>query len=819
MTNAAASDSGVDLTTWRELLSDWGRTGCLRRRSGSDIHADHLASLRLELAADAAERFVPPSGPLGDFEIVREIGRGGMGIVYEAHQLSVDRRVALKLLPASEWLDPQRIERFAAEARAAAALHHTNIVPVFSQGHEQGVHYLAMQFIDGISLDQLDEPSPQSTFRPGPASEKMVADIGRQAAEALEYAHRQGVIHRDVKPANLLLDRYGTVWLSDFGLARGREDEGLTATGAILGTHRYMAPECFRGEADARSDVYSLGATLFELVAHEPAFETDDSPWDRQSRSLRSLVPGISRDLQTIVARAMDPEPDCRYQSADDLARDLSSFLAGEPIQARRIGLCGRTARWCYRNPALAGMTSLAALLLVALTLGSIASAEHFRRQAVRARELVQSREVAQWARQIGLDREQTVRAEAKLLRRQSERDTRRAEALTRFLISEVIRDLRPDRRLGRPLSPRSILDHVATRVESTFADQPATAASIQLSLGESYDALGLHLQAIEQLRRAVKNRQQALGEHHSKTHAATSLLATAMTHRGLYTQALELHRQAYNGLRDDCGADERLVLMARHNLGLCLLKQCRFDESLEHTHGVLADRIRIDGTEHVCTLKAMNNLALCLKGLGRLEEALPLSQDTLAVRRRILGEAHPDTLSAMHNHAQMLGLLKRHAESQALYLQTLAIKRKTLGPEHPRTLNTRHNLAITHARLGQHEQAEQINRDVLKIRRRVLGARHPSTLRTQSNLGRTLLRQRRLNEAETELRSAWTAQVSQRGESHSDTLSTKRALARCRALVARQPGTTFVGTRDQTVRSRKVREKSKTAQENASHP
>ena len=235
MTDTAPNNSGVDLTTWRELLSDWGRTGCLRRQSVVDAQGDRLATLRAELAADAAERFVPPTGPLGDFEIVREIGRGGMGIVYEAHQRSVDRRVALKLLPASEWLDPQRIERFGAEARAAAALHHTNIVPVFSQGHEQGVHFLAMQFIDGISLDQLDDRATRYTLGSHSTVEQAIADIGRQAADALDYAHRQGVIHRDVKPANLLLDRHGTIWLSDFGLARSREAEDLTATGAILG--------------------------------------------------------------------------------------------------------------------------------------------------------------------------------------------------------------------------------------------------------------------------------------------------------------------------------------------------------------------------------------------------------------------------------------------------------------------------------------------------------------------------------------------------------------------------------------------------------
>jgi len=796
MTNVTRNDSGVDLTTWRELLSDWGRSGCSRPELDTDSRAEQLASLRAELAADAAESFVPPTGPLGDFQIIREIGRGGMGIVYEAHQLSVDRRVALKLLPANDWLDPQRIDRFGAEARAAAALHHTNIVPVFSQGHEQGVHYLAMQFIDGISLDQLEEQAHQTTSRPNIDTEQAVADIGRQAAEALEYAHRQEVIHRDVKPGNLLLDRHGTVWLSDFGLARSPEAGDLTATGAILGTHRYMAPECFRGDADARSDIYSLGATLFELLAHQPAYDSDDNPWERQNQSLQTLIPGISRDLQTIIERALDPDPDRRYQSADALSKDLARFLAGEPIHARRIGWYERTARWCQRNPALAGMTSLAALLLVALTIGSIATADHFRRQAQHARSLVQSREMAQRARQIGLGREQTVRAEAESLKQQSERDARRAEALTRFLVSEVIRDLRPDRRLGRPISPRSILDHAATRVETTFVDQPATAASIQLSLGESYDALGLHSQAVEQLKRAVKNRRDQLGEHHCDTLAATSQLATALTHCGSFTQALELHQQAYDGLKDDCRSGDQAVLMARHNLGMCLLEMCRFEEALVHYQRVLTDRTRIDGPDHPRTLRTMNNLVLCLKRLGRLEEALPLSQRTLAVRKRTLGETHPDTLSAMHNHAQMLGLMKRQAEAQVLYEQTLAIKRRMLGPEHPRTLNTLHNLGSTHFRQGRFEEAERINRNVLEIRRRVLGVRHPSTLRTQANLGRTLMKQQRLAEAEIQLQETWKLQASQRGESHSDTLSTQRALTRCRVLVNRQPKTMFVGAR-----------------------
>src|SRR5205807_464467 len=247
------------------------------------------------------------------FRLLREVGRGGMGVVYEAEQISLRRRVALKVLPFAATLDPKRLQRFRNEARAAACLHHPNIVPVHGVGCVRGVHYYAMQFIEGQSLARVIEelrehwgsaklahPAPdrhstaskpwsiraqasRSTAPLGafssrhsirePAHFSAVAQIGIQAAEALEHAHQLGIVHRDIKPANLLLDGRGDLWITDFGLARLQDDHGLTMTGDVLGTLRYMSPEQAAGskDLDHRTDVYSLGATLYELLALRPA--------------------------------------------------------------------------------------------------------------------------------------------------------------------------------------------------------------------------------------------------------------------------------------------------------------------------------------------------------------------------------------------------------------------------------------------------------------------------------------------------------------------------------------------------------------------
>lgn len=380
---------------------------------------------------------------LGDFRILREIGRGGMGIVYEAEQESLGRRVAVKVLPRQSLLHPRQLERFRREARTAAKLHHTNIVPVFGVGHQDGYHYYVMQYIHGVGLDRVleslegpssgdpagaarklvDRTTPLPAGSPGvdpaasgtsldsptlpeagrgseveaPGSEsdtppvdspptpqacpvrpergywQGIATIGLQAAEALAYAHAQGTLHRDIKPANLLLDRHGVVWVTDFGLAKAVEQDPLSETGDVVGTLRYMAPERFSGKVDARSDIYGLGLTLYELLVLRPAYEGTDR--SRLLRSItqvepvepRKLEPRVPRDLETIILKAVARDPSHRYASAADLAVDLQRFLEDRPILARRTSAAQRVWRWARRNPATASLATTALSLLVLL--------------------------------------------------------------------------------------------------------------------------------------------------------------------------------------------------------------------------------------------------------------------------------------------------------------------------------------------------------------------------------------------------------------------------------------------------------------------
>lgn len=461
-----------------------------------------LEGWKLERAAGPLRSGSPLTGQryLGDFRIIREIGRGGMGIVYEAEQESLGRHVAVKVLPRGPLLNEKQLRRFEREARTAARLHHTNIVPVFGVGAQDGLHYYVMQYIRGAGLNHVlqelqqlvpdqsaaaagdqhgssalfsaraaaqalrrddfaraehstavepvsSEPPrtpapeagseqdmktavhvpglcPPTTVMPvgapvtaatgaAPASlaglgdlyARSIARLGLQVAEALHYAHSQGILHRDIKPANLLLDRNGTVWVTDFGLARALEQSGVTDTGDLVGTLLYMAPEQFEGHCDTRSDIYSLGVTLWELLTLQPIFPSSNRHQliqhitQGEPRRPRQLNPHIPRDLETIVLKATARDPARRYASAGELHADLQNFLEDRPIRARRITAAERLWRWCRRNKALASVSgvALALLLLAAVTasFGYVSTRDALQREGVQRQRAEKTSELA----------------------------------------------------------------------------------------------------------------------------------------------------------------------------------------------------------------------------------------------------------------------------------------------------------------------------------------------------------------------------------------------------------------------------------------
>jgi tetratricopeptide (TPR) repeat protein/serine/threonine protein kinase len=335
--------------------------------------------------------------PLGDFLLVRELGRGGMGVVYEAVQRSLNRRVALKVLPLAAALDARQLQRFKNEALAAASLHHEHIVPVYGVGCERGVHYYAMQLIEGHSLaavlHALRNPtqpdasvstaastaqaalSTQRSSSRTAAFYRAAARLGVEAAEALDHAHQLGVVHRDIKPANLLLDTAGKLWVTDFGLARLGSDAGLTLTGDLLGTLRYMSPEqalAKRVVIDHRTDVYSLGATLYEVLTLRPAVAGSDRQELLRQIAFeeptppRRLEKTIPAELETVVLKALEKNPADRYATAKELADDLRRFLADEPVRARRPSLVQQARKWGRRHRAAVWSAALITLILTA---------------------------------------------------------------------------------------------------------------------------------------------------------------------------------------------------------------------------------------------------------------------------------------------------------------------------------------------------------------------------------------------------------------------------------------------------------------------
>jgi WD40 repeat protein/serine/threonine protein kinase len=501
------------------------------------------ALVEIEQAEDEAHGDAAPPPPpraaaprlsqIGDYRILREIGRGGMGVVYEADQISLGRRVALKVLPSHVVGDRKALDRFRREAKAAARLHHTNIVPVFEVGRDGELAFYAMQLIQGQGLDQVideltrlrapqrkpdadgsaESESPETVANPalaplaaaaGPRKHdisrvaeslltgrllsdgtempaaagaatiapvrteeitrdptsghalaftlgdhapvrapsdlsgsavlpggtpvsgvdssarvqpffRSVAQIGRQAAQGLAHAHARGIVHRDIKPSNLLLDTDGVVWITDFGLAKA-DDDNLTATGDIFGTLRYMAPERFRGEGDARADIYALGLTLYELLTLRPAYDASDRLKliehikNEEPARPRSIDRRIPRDLETIVLKAIDKDPTRRYPGAQALAEDLRRFLADEPIQARQIGLAERYWRWARHHPGIAVLGGVLTAVLVLVTVGSLLVARNFAelaesRQRAAEAERAARKEASRQARAEGLAR------------------------------------------------------------------------------------------------------------------------------------------------------------------------------------------------------------------------------------------------------------------------------------------------------------------------------------------------------------------------------------------------------------------------------
>jgi tetratricopeptide (TPR) repeat protein len=618
-----------------------------------------------------------------------------MGIVYEAVQLTLHRRVALKVLLVPASLDPKRLQRFQQEARAAASLHHTNIVPVFGIGCEADLHFYAMQYIQGQSLDAViralrtaSAPGPSDPDRPSeapppshtPAAETLqpaqetlalrsgdrraycraVARLGVQAAGALDYAHDQGVIHRDIKPGNLLLDGRGTLWITDFGTAHFPGGAGLTETGDLLGTLRYMSPEQARGKRgvlDERTDLYSLGVTLYELATLKPAFPAQDrQELLEQITSCepvppRRLNPAMPRELETILLKAIARAPEERYQTGREMADDLRRFLEDKPIRARRPGLVERLVKWSRRHRGVVRALGAGLVLAVVALAGSTA-----------------------WVWQANRRAEAAYRAEAESRRRAREAADEMWAFADSFLagqphleerhlafLSRTLQFYQEEAAAGRVTDPRG-------RSQQALAHKRV--ADIQLLLGRDREAEQGYARAVEQFRALTSDFPDDTDSRLelARCHAA---LATILGQTGSAARAEEAHRRALflaEELVSRSPSDPRyLVALAvfRGNLATFLTALSRHEEAeaLFQQASPVAERLvkefprepiyrnRLAGVYH-----RWGELAVERGDLVRGEERLRRAR---ALLERLAAD-HPEEVSY---RAGLAGLSRRLAE------------------------------------------------------------------------------------------------------------------------------------------------------------
>ena len=724
----------------------------------------------------AAPPVALPDGPrlLGDYRILREIGRGGMGIVYEAEQQSLHRRVALKVMAGLRRWDSLSRERFEREARSAARLHHTNIVPVFEVGEQDDVCFYAMQFIAGIGLDgllaRLSDPAgaggddlPAELRSPAhPEHFRALARIGVQVANGLAHAHARGVIHRDIKPANLLLDVAGVVWITDFGLAK-HADDNLTQPGDFFGTLRYMAPECFRGGGDALSDLYALGVTLYELVARRPAFPAVPDP-DQIERLATDPIPPsrieprVPRDLETIILKAMDKDSARRYESADAMADELRRFLADEPIRARPIGVVGRIVRWARRRPVPASLMAAVFLLTVTLIVGAVAAAVTFRRQATTERELLGEALLAKREAEASLHH---ANGQTEL----AVQATNDAQELSTFLLG-ILDETDPLALSGRifggkggsdgHLNPAQVLDRALTKIDASAGMNPKMRAALLDKIGSIYTSLGHSERAGRLLEQALAIRQAEYG--------ADSLEAATTWHNlgMLYQSQLSVERadaafsRALHIRETKLCSDHPLVTVTLVYLGCVKAFDDQRAEAVSLLQRALANHRKRGDTESREYGIALAIFVSLLLDQNEIGEAAKLMPKAMSLLEKHEGNNGLVKAGQLFLEARMVSFIGLHAATTKKYQEAIRLAETSLGDGHFLTLCVRGALANHyHEKVRDLGAAEAECRTILRSSEKSLGARSSPVSCTKMYLARVLRDQKRFPEAETLLREA----------------------------------------------------------------
>lgn len=661
---------------------------------------------------------------IGRYRPLRRIGTGGMGVVYLAMQEHPRRDVAVKMIRAVH-LNRNLLQRFKLEAQVLGRLQHPNIAQILEAGmceDESGDRpYFAMEYIDGVPLTDYLATKKLTVL----ARLEMFSTI----CDAVHHAHQRGVIHRDLKPANILVTDSGQPKILDFGIARATDSDLQLTTvetdlGKFIGTVSYMSPEQVTGrsqDVDVRSDIYSLGVILYELLAERLPYDLEDRSVVEAANVVSNDEPtpltAIRRrfrgDLNTIVLKALEKDPDRRYQSALHFAADIDRYLRDEPIVARPATTMYQIRKFAQRNRVLvagAGAVTIALILGIVGTSFGMVSAREQAREADRQREI--------------------------------------AEAVNAFLNDDLLGSANPNTGQGRDVTVRAVLDLAAQNIDERFRDQPLVAASLRVTLGRTYLGLAMYEESEAQFREAVALYTGELGLGAEDTLAARRLHGTALRLLWRLDEAEALHQESLPLAEQFLGKEHWRTADVLGELGIIHRLRGRMAEAEACYRRAIAIYDKSHGKGYRRRRVTTNNLALLLGRERRFEEAEAMYSELLAITRDAAGPRHPDTAFVLLNYSDVLWRQGKHDEAEPLNREAYDIRREALGENHPETIRTLYGLGLLHRARGDHAQAEQVQRQVLAKRLELHDEEHPDVLISRHAIATVLKDQGQVDEA-----------------------------------------------------------------------
>jgi non-specific serine/threonine protein kinase/serine/threonine-protein kinase len=686
-------------------------------------------------------RYAEPGAVIGSYRLIRQLGEGGMGVVYHAQQFQPIRRdVALKIVkPGMD--SKQVIARFESERQALALMEHPNIARVLDAGAtETGLPYFVMELVDGVPITRHADDHKLTL------NERLQLFI--PVCEAIQHAHQKGIIHRDIKPSNILVaeqDGRPVPKVIDFGIAKAmgqqlNADAPFTQIGTVVGTLEYMSPEqadVMAHDIDTRADIYSLGAVLYELLTGARPLDREElakftylellqrirefeppRPSKRASLTAstdvatitaisaqRKTDPGrlpklLHGELDWIVMKALEKDRQRRYETANGMLRDIQRFLSGEAVEAGPPSQLYRLSKMAWKHRHWLAAAGAFAVLLV-----------------------------------VGMATTTWLAVRSNRAERRADEEAATAKAVNAFLENDLLAQASANQQPDPDVKVRTVLDRAARGLSGKFAAQPRIAASLRRTVGKTYGELGLYAEASRQVERAIEIDTREFGPSGRETLAARTQLSLLDYFQGHFPEAEARLREVLALQQKQFGANDPDVMDSMDSLATTYLGEGKFDDAEKLFQSVIALRMTAAGPDSPELLKSQGNLADVYENQGRYQLAQELNAKVAAADSRVFGSENPETMAAQSNLAGTYVQLGKYDQAEAIYLKLLETKQRVLGPEHPDTLTAINNVSFANMYQGKYQEAVDRNRMLLELRRKVQGPDHPETLTTEHNL------------------------------------------------------------------------------------